>query len=166
MIPVLDQSSSRLPVLVACVLAVVAVLVVGVPGIREWHRQHEQQIIYEQVVRQLRSPHWNEEGYWVGDITELYRLGEIPRELAEADTAPLSPLVPQPVPFHGHYVRSLVSGPPMHASDDTPESFLGRKRVPKNFALCIYPAEPGPGKWVWIMHRLGVLRKDDGIPPS
>ena len=31
-----------------------------------------------------------ESGYWVGDVTELYRLGIISREVAEADTAPLT----------------------------------------------------------------------------
>lgn len=152
-------------ILVGGLLIVAAVAIVGVPWLREWRRGRERQLIYEEVVRKLRVPHYNQEGYWVGDITELYRLGQISRELAEADTAPLNPLVPTPVPFHGYYVRAMVSGPSRTTSDDTPESFKGRNRVQGNFALCIYPAEPGPGKWAWIMNSLSELRREDGIPP-
>ena len=62
-------------------------------------------------------------------------------------------------------MRALVSGPSMSANDDTPESFQGRKRVQGNFALCIYPAKPWPGKSAWIMNRLSELRREDGMPP-
>ena len=85
--------------------------------------------------------------------------------MAEADTAPLNPLVPTPVPFHGYYVRALVSGPSLSAKDETPESFKGVKRSKENFAICVYPAVPGPRKPAWILHRLAELRRDDGLPP-
>jgi hypothetical protein len=54
----------------------------------------------------------------------------------------------------------------MDARDETPESFQGRTRAQGNFALCIYPAEPGPGKSSWIMNRLSELRREDGTPPA
>jgi hypothetical protein len=152
-------------ILVGGLLIVGVAGILGVPWLREWRHGRERRIIYEEVVRKLRVPHCNEEGFWVGDITELYRLGQISREVAEADTAPLNRLVTTPVPFHGYYVRAMVSGPSMNASGDTPESFQGRKRVQGNFALCIYPGEPGPRKYAWIMNRLSELRREDGMPP-
>ena len=78
-----------------------------------------------EVLQPLRSPHYNDQRFWVADITELYRLGKISSELAEADTAPLNALVPKPVPFHGNYVRAMDSGPSMSTEDPTPVSFKG-----------------------------------------
>ena len=56
--------------------------------------------------------------FWTGDVAGLYYLRPntgkedaeirlIPREIAEADAAPLKPLVPTPVPYRGYLFRAL-----------------------------------------------------------
>ncbi|HEV3026754.1 MAG TPA: hypothetical protein VG457_04235, partial [Planctomycetota bacterium] len=79
--------------------------------------------------------------------------------------SPLCPLVPKPVPFHGYYMRALESGPSMYNDDPTPLSFKGQKWSQDNFAILIYPAEPGRGKNAWITSMGAVfLRSDDWKP--
>ncbi len=119
-------------------------------------------ILWEEVVRKLQASELNEEGFWVGDVTELYRLGRISRELAEADTAPLNPLVPTPIPFHGYYVRMMESGPSTTTLNDIPTPLKGQKRSRETFAICIYPAEAGPDKPAWITCSFGMFRRTPG----
>lgn len=138
----------------------------GVSALIDARKARERRLQYEEVFRPLRQPHYSEkEGFWVGDITENYRLGKISRQLAEADTAPLNPLVPKPIPFHGYYVRVLDSGEAMMA-DQPPVSFKGMKRSRDNYAILIYPAEPGPGKYTIIHNPLGVYRRSDAWSPT
>src|SRR5262245_60831565 len=99
----------KMSILIGGLIIVAVAATLGQLWLQELRHARERRIIYEEVVRKLRRPHHNEDGFWVGDITELYRLGQISREVAEADTAPLDPLVPKPVPFHGYYVRALLS---------------------------------------------------------
>jgi len=47
--------------------------------------------------------------FWTGDVSGLYAYGLIPRELAEADVAPILPLVPVPIPYQGYYFKALQS---------------------------------------------------------
>lgn len=141
------------------------VVACGIYALRNWWRAREDEIIQKEIIQTLRVPHCNDDGFWVGDITELHRLGKISRELAEADTAPLNPLVPKPIPFHGYYVRAMDSGPSMSTKDPTPVSFKGQKRSRDNFAILIYPAEPGPGKHTWITNRLSLLHRSDNWTP-
>jgi hypothetical protein len=136
---------TRLPVLVCLVL----IAAWGMVGVIDWWRARERRILFEEVLHPLRAPHRNAEGFWVGDITENYRLGTISRELAEADSAPLNPLVPKPVPFHGYYVRVLDSAP-SYQNDQPRVSFKGMKRCRDNYAILIYPAEPDAAKDTWI----------------
>lgn len=79
----------------------------------------------------------NQEGSWTGDITELYRLGIISRDVAEADIAPLKPLVDKPRPYHGYFVVAMDSGP----GDDgwTPVSVKGNLRS-SSWGVCVFPA--------------------------
>jgi hypothetical protein len=136
----------------------------GVTAFHDWWHARTIRLLGEEVLRPLRAPHRNEEGYWVGDITENYRLGKISRELAEADTAPLNPLVPKPVPLHGYFVRVMDSGPSFE-NDTPPVSLKGMKRCRDNFAILFYPAEHGPGKSSFIHSALGVhQREDDWVP--
>lgn len=136
----------------------------GVNGLIDWRRARQRTTLFEEVFRPLRMPHHNEEGFWVGDVTENYRLGKISRALAEADTAPLNPLVPKPVPIHGYYVRVMDSGASFQ-NDQPPVSFKGMKRCRDNFAILIYPAEPGPGKDTGIYYAGGTLvRRDAWLP--
>jgi hypothetical protein len=151
---------------------IVWLLVIGTLGIwagvalYDWWTAREIRIRYEEVFRPLRIPDYDEtDGFWIGDISENYRLGKISRKLAEADTAPLNPLVPNPVPFHGYYVRIMESGPSMSGDDLTPVSFKGVKRSRDNFAILFYPTEHGPGKVSIIHSRVGVYsRRDDWVP--
>ena len=137
----------------------------GASSLVDRWKARQNRIFSEEVLDPLRRPHENEDGFWVGDITELYRIGRISRKLAEADTAPLNPLVPKPVPIHGYYVRVMNSGP--SDFDGLPAiSFKGTTRCPDHFAVIIYPAVPGPGKLTWIFSKPGQLRRQDGWTPT
>lgn len=138
----------------------------GAHALYHWWHNRECKIFREEVLDPLRMPDNNKtEGFWVGDVTENYRLGKISRQLAEADTAPLNPLVPKPVPFHGYYVRIMESGPSMSGNDPMPVSFKGLKRSRDNFAILFYPAEHGPGKYSMIHSARAVYsRNDDWVP--
>lgn len=105
--------------------------------------------------------------YWVGVVTELYRFGNISRELAEADTAPLNPLVDHPRPFHGYYVRAMDSGPSPTILSEENILFKGKTRVKGTSAFCIYPAEnSGSDLPIYIVCPWGVFRKaTDGNEP-
>jgi hypothetical protein len=139
---------------------------VGAAVLPEWWRSHRTRVRYDEVFKPLHMPDHNvTEGFWVGDISENYRLGKISRQLAEADTAPLNPLVPKPVPIHGYYVRIMESGPSMSADDSTPVSLKGLKRSKDSFAILFYPAKHGPGKESIIHSSIGVYsRRDDWVP--
>lgn len=45
--------------------------------------------------------------FWTGDVSGFHAYGLIPRELAEADVAPLVPLVPVPIPYRGYCFKAL-----------------------------------------------------------
>lgn len=157
----LCRPGTRLPVLFClCLIAGCGVL-----GFADWWRSREQRIFREEVLRPLQVPHRDETGFWVGDITENYRLGKISRQLAEADTAPLNPLVPKPVPIHGYYVRVMDTGPSFQTGQ-SPMSFKGMKRCPDNYAILIYPTEPGPGKYTFIYAAGFTLRRNDAWAPT
>lgn len=85
--------------------------------------------------------------FWTGDVAGLYEAGRlIERELAEADAAPLKPLVPKPVPFHGYFFRALLTdrsvNPPEEYGQSTDRS--GRKvHHPSKYGFVAYPAEHG-----------------------
>ena len=122
----------------------------------------ESEIIFHQaVVRLANAPHGvstPEEGFWVGDVTDLYRLGVIPLELAQADTAPLKPVVPTPKPFHGYHVVAMHSAP--HPTDWNTQTIplKGRTRSKDNFAFCIYPIGDGPKhRYVYLVTRMGMF---------
>ncbi len=79
----------------------------------------------------------------MGDVTELYRLGLIPLELAQADTAPLKPLFSTPKPFHGYHVVAMESAPhPIEWNTQT-IPLKGLTRSKDNFAFCIFPIGDG-----------------------
>ncbi len=84
--------------------------------------------------------------FWTGDVAGLWRFGLIPRAIAEADAAPIEPLVPEPRPYHGYFFRALrwddSESPPVDYRQDTDGS--GQKvRHTSRFGFCAYPASYG-----------------------
>ena len=84
--------------------------------------------------------------YWTDDVVGVFRgnLNTRRRTLAEADAAPLTPLIPKPVPFHGYYFlaleREYTDFPPEAYPQDASKS--DRKVLNLDgFAICAYPAE-------------------------
>ena len=119
--------------------------------------------VYLDAVRHLKGGGYPESGYWVGDVTELYRLGIISQEVAEADTAPLKPLVDRPRPYAGYYIRAMLSGPTLRSGVDwntETTSFKGLKTNKVTSAFCIYPAKAGrPDLPIYITCPVGIFMK-------
>lgn len=103
------------------------------------------------------------EGYWTGDVAGLFERGKIPREIAEADSRPLKPLVDRPHPYHGYLFVALESGP---GPEDIPISLKGVKISKDTCAFCAYPMEKGANRPVYLVGPSGQFRKvvEDGIP--
>ena len=101
----------------------------------------------------------DEDGYWIGDVSDLFRMGSISREVAEADIAPRSPLVEQPRPFHGYFLRTMESGP--DASENwAPLALKGSTRNKITFAICVFPAgNDWKGKPVYLVCPRGIFKK-------
>jgi hypothetical protein len=81
--------------------------------------------------------------YWTGDVAGLYKFGLIPREIAEADAAPLVPLIPQPIPYKGCFFRTLRADesetPPAPYQEDT-DGRSGKVHSRMRFGFVAYPA--------------------------
>ena len=111
---------------------------------------------------------------WTRDVTELYRKGRIARAVAEADAAPLRPLVRCPHPFRGYLFISMDTGPRDDDLDATPVPLkesslqypLREWNVCNSFVFCAYPAENGTDQPVWIVSPAGVFsrRMNGGTP--
>ena len=101
-----------------------------------------------------------DEGYWVGDVTELHRLGVISRELAEADAAPRRPLVSSPRMFNGYFVRAMNSGPATD-KDWAPVLLKGKTWSKETFAICVYPATKSSiRRPLYLVCPLGIFEAD------
>jgi hypothetical protein len=106
------------PIVAALLLLGILCATIGIP---RWldHRRTESDLSAGQALWKLthaesefRSQDRDHNGiqdFWTGDVAGLYAYGLIPRELAEADAAPLAPLVPVPVPYRGYYFKALVA---------------------------------------------------------
>jgi hypothetical protein len=83
--------------------------------------------------------------YWTGDVVGLYRYGLIPRELAEADAAPLQKLADHPRPYHGYLFLALDS-------DDMDEpSAAGKVHNRETYWYCAFPkAYPETGQNTYL----------------
>jgi len=92
--------------------------------------------------------------FWTGDVAGLYSVISqgnglaihlIPRELAEADAAPLKPLVPAPVPYHGYLFVAMdwddTGEKPEALKQKTDAS--GAVHHKEKCAWCAYPSVPG-----------------------
>src|SRR5688572_11915560 len=101
---------------------------------------------FDQAVVGLKNVPFNPkathaDGYWVGDVSELYRMGLISREVAEADIAPLSPLVERPQPIGGYLVVAMETCFIPRGTEGVEEFVVlkGRKRSKDAFAFCVFP---------------------------
>jgi hypothetical protein len=130
----------------------------GVHAYVKWKRSEDRLAIWH-MVRSINRPDFNETGYWVGDVSELHRLWKVPREMAEADVAPLHPLVPSPIPYHGYFVRALETGPTGGRGDDDSLSLKGKTRCRETFAICIYPVEEGSAEDIWLLCPFAIFRR-------
>jgi len=109
--------------------------------------------------------------FWTGDVAGLYSYGLIPREVAEADAAPLKPLVPKPVPYRGHFFKALTAdgqkSPPEPYAQVTDKA-SGRVHHSRSFGFTAYPAEPGvTGRRYWVINENNTVfpRMAEGSPP-
>lgn len=132
--------------------------------VSSWSREKEGDdagAVYQAVLMLKSCNLLNEQlDYWVGDVAELYRLGRIRKDVAEADSAPLRPLVEAPRPFHGYFVRAMESGPSEEDWNEIIIDYRGKTRVNRTSAFCIYPAEkPRKPVYVYIVCPWGVFSK-------
>ncbi len=103
--------------------------------------------------------------FWTGDVAGLHGFGLIPREIAEADAAPLEKLVPEPRPYRGYLFVALARDdsetPPVPLKQDTDKSGLKVRHTAK-FGFCAYPAAYGrTGKPTFIINEGNtIFRKD------
>jgi hypothetical protein len=109
--------------------------------------------------------------FWTGDVAGLYKYGLIPREWAEADTAPLVPLVPEPIPYKGYYFKALMADdsmtPPALYRQDTDKK-SGKVHNLERFGFVAYPAGGiAPAKYMWIVNENNsVPRRPLTSPPT
>lgn len=117
-------------------------------------------VYFDVVVRIKNSScgYTAEEGAWNGDIAGLYELGVISREVAEADSAPLKPLVDRPRPYHGYFVVAMESS--ASNGDWSQSDTLKGKLRSRSYGVCVYPAEDRrPDLPVYLVHPSGIHRK-------
>jgi len=110
--------------------------------------------------------------FWTGDVAGLHRYQLIPRELAEADAAPLNPLVPSPVPYRGYYFRALLTD----GSEMPPESYRqatdktsGNVHHLTKFGFIAYPAvRGGTGNRLYVVNENRTIfpREATAAPPT
>jgi hypothetical protein len=144
------------------ILAGCVVLGGGITSLAVFGRsESDSSAVYFRAVVALKSPVISEEGdFWVGDVAELYRLGMISKDVAEADTAPIKPLVEKPKPFRGYFVRAMESAPSPSLDNPGTISLKGKTKSRGTSAFCIYPAEGGkPERYVYIVCPWGIFRK-------
>jgi hypothetical protein len=154
----------------ALILFLAIVSGIGSYSYWSWRRSKESQEAYQllrTVLRAAASSVDANEGFWVGDITEFYRMGLLPKEMAEADTAPIRPLVDSPRPYHGYFVVAMETAPSMNSESDEPLLLKGKTRSKDTFAICIYPALEGrPDMKVNLLCAIGHYRRpSDGNKP-
>jgi hypothetical protein len=124
--------------------------------------ERDARAVYFDVVVKIKNGvcgYTSEEGFWTGDVAGLCELGVISREVAEADTAPLKPLVDRPRPYHGYFVVAMESSA-SSGGDWTQSDVLKGKRRGRNYGVCVYPAEDRrPDLPVYLVQPSGIYRK-------
>lgn len=108
--------------------------------------------------------------FWTADVAGLYKFGLIPREVAEADVAPLVPLVPKPIPYKGYFFRALVADdsvtPSVPYRADT-DGKSGRVHNLNRYGFVAFPSGGYlSGKFMWVINESNSpLRHPADIPP-
>jgi len=126
---------------------------------------------------------WNQvNDFWTGDVAGLYytrpntsppgpEIQLIERAIAEADAAPLKPLVPQPVPYHGYLFRALEedderdvpAGDRPYKKDTGGTPPMGKVHNTSKFAYIAYPAEyPKNGKYSFVVNENNTVFRFEG----
>jgi len=110
--------------------------------------------------------------FWTGDVAGLFKFGKIPRELAEADAAPLHPLVPAPVPYKGYLFKALLSDasetPPVSYRQET-DIVSGKVHNLTKFGFVAFPADPlGDAQTIFIVNENNTIfpRRNTANPPT
>jgi hypothetical protein len=84
-------------------------------------------------------------------------LNLIPREVAEADAAPLTPLTSTPVPYQGYLFRVLekdLQTTEEYSQDTGGKPPRGKVHNTSKFGFCAYPARPGKdGNYLYIINE-------------
>jgi hypothetical protein len=124
---------------------------------------------------------WNRvNDFWTGDVAGLYytrpntspvgpEIQLIDRAIAEADAAPLKPLVPKPIPYRGYYFKVLNAdeseNPPEPYRQETDKT-SGKVHHLRRFGFLAYPAEPGvSGNYMYMINENNsVFRAVDSMP--
>lgn len=113
--------------------------------------------VYHRGALRLKGVGPGEKGFWTGDVAGLHARGFISRELAEADIAPLTPLVARPRPFRGYFVVALNSGMPDGIARPRP---LKDPPWQREYAYCLFPAEgTGPRYPIYLICPWAIFRK-------
>ncbi len=76
--------------------------------------------------------------YWTGDVAQLEREGLIPKEIGEADAAPMARLVEKPIPYYGYLFIAMRSGPEVEPGKG-PVKFSEGGRTKDCYAFCAFP---------------------------
>lgn len=122
--------------------------------------------LVQRAAERFKGVAWFEghpDGAWTGDVTEFYRMGAIRRAVAEADAAPIRPLVEKPRPYHGYYFVAMETGP---GNSDDPVPLKPGPRSRESFAFCAFPAKEGPDQQVWLVCPTGFFgRRMEGGKP-
>ncbi|HEV3027042.1 MAG TPA: DUF2950 family protein, partial [Planctomycetota bacterium] len=117
--------------------------------------------------------------FWTGDVSGLYSLTVdghelqlIPREVAEADAAPIKPLVPVPVPYQGYLFRALErdaaisdAGEAEYRKDTGGNPPMGKVHNTSKFGFIAYPVRFGEtGKYSFMVNENNTVfrRPEDG----
>lgn len=116
--------------------------------------------------------------FWTADVASLYPLvpaSSLPgaaypiqlveRALAEADTHPIQPLIPNPLPYRGYFFRAMMtdeSGARYQSPSGSITGPTGSYFNTSKFGICAYPANyPSSGRWTYIVNEGNSIFKMD-----
>jgi hypothetical protein len=110
--------------------------------------------------------------FWTGDVSGLHTFGLLDRAVAEADVAPLSPLVSKPVPYHGYYFMAL-EGDDGHVNTDFSNKMdtggnvqMGKVHHLNRYSFCAFPEIQGvTGRRIYIVNENRTVFFSEKVQP-